>query len=102
MEKAKFRGGGGSEPQAPEPIDKKIGVVDYVGDDCPNQHAQAVLVRVPYATPHGAWTGFPAGRHLPNDATSSGCGSAVVTGGGIKLDQWFLEFPPLHYTDSKS
>jgi len=27
----------------------------------PSQHAQTVPVRVPYATPHGARMGFPAG-----------------------------------------
>ena len=41
-----------------------------------------------------------AGHRLLSDATSSGCGSAVVTGGGIKLDQWFLEFPPPLHIDN--
>jgi len=36
-----------------------------------------------------------AGRRLPNDATSSGCGFAVVAGGWLKLGPWFLRFSPL-------
>jgi len=37
MEIAKFRErGGGQNPKTPEPIDKKFGVGDYVGDDSPH------------------------------------------------------------------
>jgi len=47
MEIAKFRKGErGHNPKNPEPIDKKLGMGDYIGDDSPHAKTNALL---------GAW-----------------------------------------------
>jgi len=70
MEIVKFRVGG-QNSQTPEPIDKKFGVGDYVGDDSP--HAEIVndggvcvkyYPRVVFSFPHHSFCG-PKFRSRP-------------------------------------